>query len=80
MQGGLAEDGLKPSNALRRPADVWVPRGLQGDADAFDFAIFSGLRSDIFRDSTALPEAAIQQYEESRKISSARRMHAETSD
>ena len=54
--GGLAEDGVRPSNPeARRPADVFLPRWRRGTLLALDFAVTSGLR-DIqacIRDPTA---------------------------
>ena len=47
----------------RRPADVWLPRGCSGGAEASDFAVTSGMRSDLFRASVEAPGLAFEQYE-----------------
>ena len=56
------EDGI-PSPVGRRPADVWVPRGNSGGGEAWDFAVSSGMRSDLFRACTEAPELVFLQYE-----------------
>ena len=45
-----------PSSAGRRPADVWVPRGMSGFAEAWDFSVSSLLRASHF--SAASPTVA----------------------
>ena len=47
----------------RRPADVWLPRGASGGAEALDFAVTSGMRSDLFRASAEAPHLAFEQYD-----------------
>jgi len=47
----------------RRPADVWLPRGASGRPEALDFAVTSGMRSDLFRLSAVDPGAAFEHYE-----------------
>ena len=47
----------------RRPADVWLPRGASGRPEALDFAVSSGMRSDLFRLSAVDPGLAFVQYE-----------------
>ena len=54
------EDGL-PSPLGRRPADVWVPRGNSGGGEAWDFAVSSGMRSDLFRACSDAPELVFLQ-------------------
>ena len=44
-----------PPAAGRRPADVWVPRGVSGFAEAWDFSVSSLLRTYL---STASPTVA----------------------
>ena len=45
-----------PPAASRRPADVWVPRGVSGFAEAWDFSVSSLLRSSHL--SSASPSVA----------------------
>ena len=56
------------SASLRRPADVWLPRGPGGGSEALDFAVTSGLRADLFRESINHPETVILEYEEIKKL------------
>eukprot|EP00973_Karenia_brevis_P028202 3885644-Karenia_brevis.AAC.1 len=57
------EDGIGMTGEARRPADVWLPRGMQGDAEALDFAATSGLRSDNYRSVIDNPAIVFDQYE-----------------
>ena len=56
-------DGLPAVNSLRRPADVWLPRGLSGKGEALDFAVSSAMRGDLFRQAAESPDAVFQRYE-----------------
>ena len=47
----------------RRPADMWLPRGGTGCSEAWDFAVTSALRTDLFREAIAAPDATFQRYE-----------------
>ena len=47
----------------RRPADIWLPRGPHGDADALDFAITSGMRPDMLRRAVEDPSEIFEIYE-----------------
>ena len=49
MPARPADDGACVSAGLRRPADVWVPRGKQGGPEALDFALSSGMRANMYR-------------------------------
>ena len=59
-----AADNLPPVQGLRRPADVWVPRNANGKGEAFDFAVSSGLQSNLFHPSAETPGLVFQRYEE----------------
>ena len=65
LPGRPGTDGLPdaPLRNLRRPADVWLPKGVNGGGEALDFAVTSGMRSDRFREAATSPEAAFQRYE-----------------
>jgi hypothetical protein len=41
---------------------VWLPRGDDNKSEALDFAITSGLRSDVFRACRSNPEEVFDQY------------------
>jgi hypothetical protein len=62
-------DGLPASDGLstRRPADVWLPKGASGKGEALDFAVTSGMRSDLVRQVVGLPESVFQQYEQTKR-------------
>ena len=61
-------DQPPPCSAGRRPADVWVSRGVSGLSEAWDFSVSSILRSSLL--STAIPSVADVFHEvESRKNS-----------
>ena len=47
----------------RRPADVFLPRGVGGLPVALDFACTSGLRADRLRLATENPELVVESYE-----------------
>ena len=64
--GGLAEDGFQPDGPhqeARRPADVYVPRWRRGMSACLDFAVTSGLRPDLVRESAREPTSATLRYE-----------------
>lgn len=53
-----------PATAVaRRPADIWLRLGAQGGAQALDFAVTSGLRSDRYRLSIDNPATIFAEYE-----------------
>ena len=59
-----SEDGLAVGNSnARRPADIWLPRGLDGRGEALDFACSSALRSDSVALAATDPSAIFQEYE-----------------
>ena len=58
-----AEDGIRASPGDRRPADVWLPRGPQNRPTALDFAVTSGLRSDLWRQVAETPNHVFEFYE-----------------
>ena len=60
--GGEAIDGNG-----RRPADVYVPRWRDGLPAAFDFAVTSGMRSDLLAASASAGSAAAAAYEAKKK-------------
>ena len=47
----------------RRPADVWLPRGGSGKGEALDFAVSSGLQSELFLPVAETPGFVFQRYE-----------------
>jgi hypothetical protein len=51
----------------RRPADVYIPRWRSGVPAALDFAVTSGLRTDLLAASAANPETAAERYEEQKR-------------
>ena len=56
-------DGLPEKGNGRRPADVWLPRGCSGKGEALDFAVSSGLQSDLFLPVAEVPGFVFQRYE-----------------
>ena len=65
---GLSPDQLPHAPSGRRPADVWVPRGISGLPEAWDFSVSSILRPSLL--SAAHPSVADVFHEvESRKNS-----------
>jgi hypothetical protein len=68
-QGGGYEDGSRRGNndddpTFRRPADVYIPRWRSGPPAAWDFAVTSGVRSDVITRSASDREAALTLYED----------------
>ena len=51
----------------RRPADVWIPHGASGKGEAFDFAISSGMQSDLLHPVADTPELVFQRYEKMKR-------------
>ena len=60
-------DGDRLDTNGRRPADVYVPRWRNGIPAALDFAITSGMRSDLLVHSAASCTAATERYEERKR-------------
>ena len=52
------------AHGLRRPADVFLPRGACGAPTALDFACTSGLRADRVRLAAEQPEQVASRYED----------------
>jgi hypothetical protein len=46
---------------------VWLPKGASGKGEALDFAVTSGMRSDLVRQVVDLPELVFQQYEKTKR-------------
>ena len=51
----------------RRPADVYLPRGLSGSPVALDFAATSGMQPSLLRQSADEPSAVIVAYEDRKR-------------
>ena len=60
-------DGMTLKGNGRRPADVWLPRGVSGASEAWDFAVTSGMQSLVFRSAAAQPEFVFQRYEQMKR-------------
>ena len=60
-----SEDGWPTSSSTRRPADIWLPVGvdIQSRGSAIDFAVTSGLRNDIWRQTLDDPSSVFERYE-----------------
>ena len=54
-------------SGLRRPADVFVPRWRDGFPAALDFAVTSGLRTDVVERVANSGSVAVQEYEERKR-------------
>ena len=64
LTGAAYEDGAaRDVGGGRRPADVYLPRWRRGTPAALDFAVTSGLRSDIVNRSAEDGSAATRRYE-----------------
>ena len=48
----------------RRPADIWFPDWRNGKAGAVDFAVTSGLRSDMLQSSISDPTVVCARYDD----------------
>ena len=55
-------DGLPQKHSGRRPADVWLPRGASGKGEALDFAISSGMQSELFHPVAETPGLVFHRY------------------
>jgi hypothetical protein len=65
MSGSTQENGAaRDDTGNRRPADVYLPRWRRGGPAALDFAVTSGLRSDIVRRSAVDGSSAVSAYED----------------
>ena len=60
-------DGLPTAGGQRRPADVWVPRGANGKGEALDFAISSGLQSELLSSVADTPGLVFQRYDDMKR-------------
>jgi len=65
LPGRPSADGLPLKHGLcdRRPADIWLPRGESGGGEALDFAVSSGMQSELFRPSAEEPGYVFHRYE-----------------
>ena len=63
LPGRPCEDGLPAESSLRRPADVWLPRGQRHKGEALDFACSSAMRSDYLQNVPDDPTRIFEQYE-----------------
>ena len=68
-QGNRCEDGNEVRGGergpeARRPADIYVPRWDLGGAAALDFAVTSGLRTDLLERTAADGSSCLTSYEE----------------
>ncbi len=66
LRWGDAEDSIddvRETSRGRRPADVYLPRGIASDAMALGFAYMSWLRSHYLREVADNPSAVITDYE-----------------
>ena len=67
-QGNLFEDGSEVREVgrgpeARRPADIYVPRWDLGGEAALDFAVTSGLRTDLLEQTAADGLSCLKSYE-----------------
>ena len=60
---GVAEDETTRQPRARRPADVFLPRGVAGSPMALDFACTSGMRADRVRTARDSPTSVVAEYE-----------------
>ena len=67
LPGRPDDDGVSGQSGDRRPADVWLPRGLSSQGVASDFACTSALRSDLLSASAENPAFVFDQYETFKK-------------
>ena len=51
----------------RRPADIWIPRAIDGRGAAVDFAVTSGLRADRLAGASADPSSVLAAYENQKR-------------
>ena len=65
LTGAAQENGAgREVGSGRRPADVYLPRWRRGTPAALDFAVTSGLRSDLVNSSAEDGSAATKAYED----------------
>ena len=64
LPGRPVADGMPVIGNGRRPADVWLPRGPNGKGEALDFAVSSGMQSELFQSSAETPGLVFHRYEE----------------
>ena len=57
------QDGLPSRAGSRCPADVWIPRGEGGRGEALDFAVSSGMQSNLFSPVAETPGLVFCEYE-----------------
>ena len=69
LPGRPGADGLPPKHGKhgRRPADVWLDRGVGGGGEALDFAINSGMQSELFRPVAEEPGYVFHRYEDMKR-------------
>ena len=68
LSGASQESGAdRDRNALRRPADVWIPRWGRGLPAALDLAVTSGLKRDIVSRSAVDGSVAVISYEDDKR-------------
>lgn len=72
------EDGITTQGGNRRPADVWLPRGLGGRGRALDFACTSGMRADRLWQSRVTPSHMFDTYEEFKREYQNTEQHCES--
>ena len=71
-QGSRSEDGSDEKESgrgaeARRPADIYVPRWDLGGAAALDFAVTSGLRTDLLEQTATDGSSCLKSYESIKK-------------
>ena len=65
INGAVQENGsIRELESMRRPADVYLPRWKRGTPAALDFAVTSGLRSNMVDRSAVDGKAATTSYED----------------
>ena len=72
VQGTQGEDGSDGGGVrgpeARRPADIYVPRWDLGGPAALDFAVTSGLRTDLLEQTAAEGISCLRSYEHSKNV------------
>ena len=71
VQGSQYENGSEGRDGrlgqeARRPADIYVPRWELGGSAALDFAVTSGLRTDLLEQTAANGLSCLKSYEQSK--------------
>ena len=64
LPGRPHEDGLPVESSLRRPADIWIPRGQHSKGEAWDFACTSAMRADYLQSIPDDPLQVFEKYED----------------